>query len=530
MGVFADRLVGRLDRAWQWPLPDDRDVWARIDLWIALRESDRDYLAKHVGWDRKGRGREYRIDPLAPRIPEAFASLIFGRAPDLEAAAEGDQPQLDELAQENQLGAELKRGEITCSSEGQVWWRIYVDPDVADRPLVEWHSRVGVVPLWVGKKLKACAFVTRLDQVTASDTVAWRWFEIHDAEHVRNVLYRGDGSALGRRVDLSQHPETEFLDPDPWAHGMGRMLAGRIVNRFGSDFREGVSDYDGIDDYLLMLNEAAAVGHENMRLAGKKRAVVPPEALDESGSVPDDQEYLVAGAAGTDPLGEEGKGSAASMYKVLEYTWNATEHIAWTNHLAATALGRIGITPQFLGMPSGDGGDGLAVTGTALRLRLLPDTIAGEDRAQDWDAQLPVIIELLQRLDAQPPDHQGRGGFGHPWRQPATPPAINRGSSLPEDPVEETSRHTQAVAGEIESRQTAIEEMHPEWDQARVDEEMRRIREEHKTFSGGGLGSLLRDVQNNGRSNGTPPVMPGAGSDGEPGPPAGDAGAAVGAA
>lgn len=543
MGVFINRLLRRLDRCTQWPLEQDRAVWRDIDLWIALRESDREHLSDYVGWDEDGTGRRYKIDPLAPKINEAFASLQYGRIPEIVAADEGDQDRLDELLEDNVMGASLQAMAHLKSSEGQAWWRILVDHEAADHPMLEWHSRQAVTVLWVGKKVKAVAFINRLDPIeeesgNANKAIAWRHLELHDEQHVLNVLYRGTDRTLGERVSLEQHPEVEHLRDVEFSHGMGEILAGRVVNRYGVNFREGISDFDGIEDFLLDLNESCAIAHENTRLAGKKRVVAPESALDEAGRLPAHSEVLVAEAvADSAALGEEGKQlGAAAAFKVIEYSYDAAPMIAYQDSLAVKALTRVGITPQFVGMPVD--GEGSAETGVALRLRLIPSVSAGNDRAQDADAVLPHVLELMQRLDAAPAQQDGAGqigGFGRPWTKAEEAPSVDRGTALPEDRTEETERHSIAVSSEIESRETAIEEMHPDWSEERVKEELKRITSEHKLFSTAGLGSLLRDMSPNGNGTGggagngaQPPGPPPEGD--ETTPPAVGAGAAAGAA
>jgi hypothetical protein len=502
VGYYSDRLRARLARSTTWPLPADEDVWERIELWQALRESDREYLEDFVEWDPGLDNRKYIIDPLAPQIDGAYASLSYGRRPTFTPANEADDARLTFLVEENQTGSELQRMAHLRSSEGQAWWRWVCDHMANDCPMLEWHSRTAVVPLWVGKKLKAVGFFTRLDPIEDSSghenkARVYRHFELHDDLDVTNVLFVGTDRTLGREVDLTDHPETEDLRAEPWVHGMPRMIAGRVVNRYGTDVREGRSDYDGIEDLLLALNESRSIAHENTRLAGKKRLVAPESALDENGQLPAGAEVLVAETvADTAALGEEGKQQgAAAMFKVLEYGYDPTAIAAYQQSLVVTALSRIGITPQFVGIPVD--GEGSAETGVALRLRLVPSINAGNDRNQDADTQLPLVFELGQLLDAADPVQDGAqqvGGWGRPWVDPTDPPTIERGTALPEDRTEETDRHVTAVTGEIESRQTAIEEMHPDWDKDRVAEEVNRIRAELKWATPTGLGSLLRDT------------------------------------
>jgi hypothetical protein len=408
------------------------------------------------------------VDPIPEKISRAFARLVWPSVA-VTAPDDRDQPLYDAVRDANELGTELKRSVLTSSSEGEIWWRLRRDLDVADVPLVEWYSRTAVVPLWVGQKLKAAAFVSRYDR---DGPDVWRHMEVHDAESVTNVLYLGRENGLGSRVALRSIEETAGL-ADQWRHDLG-MLAGRIVNLEGADFRAGVSDYDGILDFLLALNEAATIGKENARLTLKRRVTAPASAVDERGELPAGKEVIVIDAV-EQQLGE---GQTAAAFKVLEYSFDAAALIEWQRHLVEVALTRVGITPQFVGAT---GTEGLAASGTALRVRLLPTVSAAEDRAEDGKRRVPHILSLAARLDAKPFDE---GGFGRPWRDPVTLPAVEPGPALPHDENEETDRHVAAVSGRVESRETAVRGLHPDWSDEQVAAELDRIAADQATDFG----------------------------------------------
>jgi hypothetical protein len=474
MGIFIDRVIERLDRAQAWPNGRFKKVGDQLGVWISFRESERARLKADANWEDSN--REYQIDPLAPKISDAFASLLYGRRPKLTAAKKGDQKRLDEIAKENGFPANLQRAVRTSSSEGEVWWRVKVDEDLADVPLIEWYSRTAVYPLWVGPRLAACAFVSRYDMEDLNerpDAIVYRHFEIHERGAVANVLYEGSKATLGRRVELTAFEETADL-ADEWEHELPAMLAGRIPSTEGVDPTLGVSDYFRIKDMLHDLNEALTIGAENARMTLKQRMIAPASAFDQEGNLRD-QEVWSADSLDSELPGEEGAGAP---FRVLEYTFPAQQILEWRRGLAEDALGRIGIVAQFVG--AGSTNEGLAVSGTALRVRLIPTTAAGEERGQFWDDKrdgLPGILAVCQMLDALPVDE---GGLGISWQDAETPPSVERGSTLPEDETELVDRNAAAVTGQIRSRRVAIEEQHPDWTPQQVSEEEARIKQDIK--------------------------------------------------
>jgi hypothetical protein len=501
MGIWIDKLVERLDRTSIWPTGPFKKVGEEIGVWIAFRESERAKLKlDHPLW--KDTDRYYQIDPLAPKISDAFASLLFGRRPVLTPAKESDAKRLDEIAEDNGFPAQLQRAVRTSSSEGEVWWRIKADPDLAEVPLVEWYSRTAVFPLWIGPRLAACAFVSRYDtdDIEQKPTATvFRHFEIHERGEVQNILFEGTKSTLGQQVPLTRFSETADLE-EQWAHGLPAMLAGRVPNTEGVDPTLGVSDYFRIKDMLHDVNEGLTIGAENARMTLKQRMVAPASAFDEEGNLRD-QEVWSAESLDSEMPDETG----GSQLRVLEYDFKAQQILEWRRGLAEDGLGRIGIVAQFVG--AGSTQEGLAVSGTALKVRLIPTTAAGDERGQFWDDKrtgLPGILAIMQMLDELSLDE---GGFGVKWADATTPPSMERGSTLPEDETEIVDRNAAAVQGQIRSRRVAIEEQHPDWSEKQVEEEEDRIR---------------RDMQDSRPLTGIFDQLPGSGNNGQKKPGEGE--------
>lgn len=414
-----------------------------------------------------------------------------------------DQVLLNNIIDANELPAELHAAEQVCSSEGEVWWRIYTDHGQSDYPIIEWQSRSHVRPLYRGRHLRSVAFVSEVHRESYGDQwTLYRYLEIHADGIVRNLLYRGTPTELGIQIPLTERPETEFLEPE-WEHDLG-ILAGRVYNKLGRDRRVGVSDFHNILGMLLSLNEATTIGHENMRLTAKKRIAVPREALGEEGTFDASEDVLVMDEPLDDKLGAS---TGGGKFAVLEYQFDAVSLIEWKLDLIATILSRVGIVAEFAsaggGSRSSGGGGAAALSGTALRMRLIPTTLAAKGKSRPWDAILPKILLLAQQLDALPEE---RGGFGRDWHQPDEPPSVERGEPLPTDESEETQRHVAAVGGSIESRRTAVADLHPTWDQDQVQQELDEIAQEIKIF-----GPPLGKVQSGSIGGSSPGQQLGAG-------------------
>jgi hypothetical protein len=254
-----------------------------------------------------------------------------------------------------------------------------------------------------------------------------------------------------------------------------------------SDRRIGVSDYAGILDTLLDLNEATVIGAHNARLTARKRAIVSAGALNNATTRNDLELAPEEGGPGSlvsrrntatfdtseevfveDPLDAELGRAATSPFRILEYAFDADALIAWKRHLAEEALTRVGLTPQYVGTIT-DGNDGYAISGTALRIRLIATDKTGRGKARHWDDRVPKLLRLLALLDALADTN---GGFGRQWTDAASLPVVERAPGLPEDDLEEAQRHQALVSARIESRRAAIMDLHPDWDDKRIDDEL----------------------------------------------------------
>lgn len=474
MAVYAERLFQKLEQGALTPHWRRDPAVRDLERWIALHDRDKRMLQKMAGWTDPG--RPYKADPLPARISGSFADYLYGEDPIINARQETDQPQLDNIILGNDFNQALWDGVDMQSSEGETYWRIYVDKGAADVPIIDWHSRTMTVPMFRGRNLLACAFISRVN--TFDDDNIWWFVEVHEDEEVHNRLYRqvrsGDESeetmplGIGAEEPLTRAVETEDLRP-VWEHGLP-MLAGRVPNGLGRDKRVGISDYRGIEDLLLDLNEAHTIDSENFRLAGKKRAVMPERYATESGTIDAGEEIFFT----KEGWEEEMESGEAGPFKLLEYSYDGVSSIARKEDLAGTALTRVGLT-RVMSDPASADTSGNAPSGAAWAMRLIPTKLAAKGKTRRWDGAVPYILELGMEVDQLA---QERGGFGRSYAD-TTLPSHERGSILPEDDEEKIRRVSLQYTGGLISLESALKELHPRWSDKLLQDEAERIRKEH---------------------------------------------------
>lgn len=467
--TYADQLLAELQSSETWPLKRERRILSAVHRRRAWRRGEKGVLEDLAKWDSRctelfvgDEKREYIHDPLAKRIAGAFADFLFGDEPTFTAHNERDQDWLDLIVNENRLPSVLHRAERVNASEGEVWWHIWTDREVALVPLVEYVSRLRVVPLWRGDRLLAVAFVTI---VAEEDDVVWRHLEVHAEGQVTNALFEGHRGQLGTRRNLATRPELDGLE-EVWAHGLP-ILAGRIVNELDDDHALGIGEYDQIQDLLLALNEARTIGAENTRLTAKKRLFVNSALTAPDGSFDAGQDVVQVDGDGQ-VLGDSG---SAPPVSAVEYSYDAVPLITHNQDLESTILSRVGLVPQIVGRQV----DGQAESGTSIRLRFLPTEIASDGKSREQLDKLPTIAQRLMLVDQLPAE---RGGFGRTYAEAGAPPTVTLGSILPRDDGEVATENSLAVQAGIRSVETAVRNQNPEWDEPDVLAEIQRIRDD----------------------------------------------------
>lgn len=459
--IFANKLLNEIEQSKTgWRL--DREYKYRRDLetFVALRESVASILVPPWWWTDNPESKIYLVDPLAERVPSVWSDLLFGEEPVFEAAKKKDEEKLADYLEINQFPSQLKWAEEMCSSEGEVWWRHVLQPALG-HCITEWHSRLNVIPLWVGRKLVAAALVSILEPATDEKSEETVYIEIHAEGVVYNRLYvaRPGTKLIEKRVSLDNNYSTYGL-LNEWYHGLPKMLVGRIPNKIGRDWKMGVSDYAGKTGLYFALNELTNIGQDNARLTGKQRVVIPERFLDVKGQLPKGAEVVIATEVDQDP------DKVKNDFAQITWEFDASAMVAYSNFIEDKILTRSRIAPQLVGK----GGDGTP-TGPGWRARLVDTLMAAEGKAAFWDDILPD--ECMQTAFMV----ENLAGLDKGWSVDK-PPTFKRNDSLPDDPEAVSRRTVMEVNSNVLSRETAIARNNPQWGDTRVSDELEKIRNE----------------------------------------------------
>jgi hypothetical protein len=270
----------------------------------------------------------------------------------------------------------------------------------------------------------------------------YRLLEEHGKGYVRRRLYKGSVSRLGHAVGLGAGPP-EFRElRDEVRTGLSRPTLVKWANLPGDD-----SDLRGIEAMLDALDDATTLGRKKAR-ASSPLMFVNRKLANEQGDAD------LGGAIFLDSSMNPVE-TPANMAEVVQPAMQAADHQTYLQGLREQAISAAGYSLASWGLGEG----GRADSGRALKLRqsrtLL--TLAAKSRQAEGAISEAVSIALELVIGSE------------------VEVSVELGDGLPVDSVEQAQElDTLASAGLI-SKQEAIRRLHPEWDEAQVEEEIANL-------------------------------------------------------
>lgn len=416
--------------------------------------------------------------PNAPPVPgqdPANPAAVDPMAEVPEEPADPVQERLDELVDEG-MHATLQEAAEIAAALGGVYLRVTWDPEVADKPwLTAVHPDCGI-PEWRSGKLVA---VTLWRVIRTDGQRVVRHLERHEKGEdgqpgvIRHAVYEGSRTELGNIVPLTDYPETadiaEAIDTDGDGISTGtdaltcvyvpNVLPNRVWRHLPVAANLGVADICGLEsllDFLDMTYSAWARAVEQ----GKPRLYMPQSYLKsfgagEGASFDIDTEIITPVKAGL----EDEAGSLA--IEQVQFSIPVVEFKQTIDQLKRDIAGSAGYSGRSFGVDEG------ATQATATEVNSLDrkDLITRDRKICYWGPALQDILEALTGVDAaQFPD-----GGGEEVR-----PDIEWPDAVSVDPDAQAVRISTLVDVAM-SKETAIRELHPDWTDKQVLEELDKL-------------------------------------------------------
>ncbi|MGW2497304.1 phage capsid protein [Streptomyces pseudogriseolus] len=465
-----------------WPPPQWAPYYRAMRVDDAWYSGDRRRLERVYGhhpevrerrrlWGRKStelrmRKKETRLHvPLPGDIARTSADLLFADMPTITVTDTATQDRLNVLLDEGNVHETLLGAAEQAAALSGVFLRVTWDRELVPRPLLTVMQPDAALPEFRFGMLRAVAFWRELDGST--DAQVWRHFERHEPGRIEHALYHGTPDNVGRRVPLTEHPDTADIaatldaSGDAIPTGITQLTAAYIPNMLPNRLHRtapvGRSDYAGLHDLFDSLDEAWTSWMRDIRLA-RARLIVPDAYLRDEGpgngsSFDDDREVWSKLKI---PPTEQGAGITLAQFGI-----RVDEHQRTTDALVRQAVQSAGYDAQAFGLD----GDGQPVTATEVDARTARGMRTRKKKTGYARHPVADMLHVMLQLDAR----LFTSGI-KPER-----PEVEFGSGVAESAQQKaTTLDLLARAGAV-STATKVKYLNPDWDDTAVQAEVRAI-------------------------------------------------------
>ncbi|MFI6168832.1 phage portal protein [Nocardia sp. NPDC051052] len=444
-------------------------------------------------WGRAEQPSSTKLHLPAPAdLARASADLLFAQPPSWKIADDDTtikrvvaQKRLDLICASDEAVASLLEAAELCSALGGTYMRCWWDTSIADNVVLDAVSADCAVPSWRYNRLEAVTFWTTTYSDASGPVV--RHLERHERGRILHGLYLGDHGNLGRRIPLTESPETawaaELVDTDgAIATGVNQLTAAYIPNvRPNRGYRTtpgltqlGRSDYDQLEQWFDALDEVYTSWMRDIRV-GKARLFVDENLLKtakpgQGGTWDTEQEVFTALRAGLGSAADTGNGVQANQFA-----------IRWQEH-SQTAAELLNVVLRAAGLSANNFSDNALTVGVMTATEVQSrDKLSERTRARKislWRAALRRLAHTALQIDA----NMFKTGvqlselpeMKFPTRSSVTPSEIaNTIAAL-------------AGAQAISTYQMVVEQ-HPDWSTEEVNAEVKRIISERKATAAASL-------------------------------------------
>ncbi|MFD5873722.1 phage portal protein [Streptomyces sp. NPDC060322] len=454
----------RIDDAWY---SGDRQRLARVYA-NHKRPAERRRLWGRKAFEPRLDRRDNRLHvPLPGDIASTSADLLFADMPTIKVEDTATQDRLDLLLDEGRAQQTFLGAAEQAAALSGVFLRVTWDRELADRPLLTVMQPDGAVPEFRFGMLRAVSFWREL--AGSTESTVWRHFERHEPGRIVHALYEGNGENVGRRVPLTEHPDTADLvgsldaegEGDSIATGIRDLTAAYIPNMLPNRLHRGSpigrSDYAApVYDLFDALDEVWTSWMRDIRLA-RARLIIPDgymrnEGAGRGASFDDDRE--VWHSLKMPP--NEGAGITLAQFDI-----RVEEHRGSAEAIMRQAAQAAGYSPQSFGLD----GEGQPVTATEVDSRDARSMVTRRKKAGYWRHGVADMSHVMLQLDAKL--------FGS--RIAPARPRVEFGDGVAEsEQATATTLDLLARAGAV-STATKVKILNPTWDDTAVKAEVSAI-------------------------------------------------------
>ena len=410
--------------------------------------------------ERKERATVVHI-PIANDLAEVSSNLLFSELP--QAAFGKDKDRLKELFdQTNFITLCSESAEIASAMSG-VLLKLDVDTTISQYPICSSVSPKGFIPQFYRGFLVAVQFFSA---VLIEHSDVYRLVEkrevINGTLVIRCELYKGDASSFGRRMPLDAIPETNGIAAytEVPVNVLGCVyIPNKRPNLISPGNPMGVSDYHNVLTMMDSLDEVWTSWIRDVRLS-KSRLFVDGSLLDFEKRFSVDQELFQEIDLSDAQLQANGN---VDPLRMVQFAIRAEEHYKTAETLSKEIISRAGYSPQTFGYDMKT----YTESGAALRVKERKSLMTRQTKERYWNYGLKQFIYQLQVF----------ANLISEDYTPEVPTLTFADSVVPDISVTAQSIASLRASGTISLYQS-VKEIHPEWEDSFVMEEVSRIEKE----------------------------------------------------
>ncbi|MEK9521449.1 phage portal protein [Streptomyces venezuelae] len=468
-----------------WPPPEWAPVYAQMRVDDAWYSGDPRKLATLYGDDTAPapsvrrligrsapapRARKVRLHvPLAGDIASTSADLLFADMPGITVADSATMDRLTTLLDECRVQQVLLSGGEQAAALSGVFLRSTWDRAVVtDRPILTVVQPDQAIPVFRHGILTSVIFWRELPGSTAS--TVWRHLERHTPGEVEHGLYEGTPDNVGRRVPLTEHPDTVALvesldlagDGTTVKTGVPMLTASYVPNMLPSRLMRGSSL--GRSDYAAPLYDEFAALDTTwtswMReiVLARARLTVPRGYLRNEGpgqGATFDLDREIYDALNIPPT------DGGASLELFQPDIRVEQHQSTAEALVRQCAQSAGYNAQSFGME----GEGQPITATEYEGRDQRSMVTRRKKAGYWRYGIREQALCLLALD--------NAHFG--GRNVLDPVAVDFGDGTVESEMQTAQTVEILDRAKAISTPEKVRKVHPDWDDDRVNAEVAAI-------------------------------------------------------
>lgn len=416
--------------------------------------------------------------PVASDICQASADLLFSEPATITANNEGAQERLNLIADDS-FQHVLTGAAETAAALGGVYLRAAWDDTVKNNVFVTKVDADKAIPEFAWGILQAVTFWTIVGR---NGQIVWRHLERHETDAngigiILHGLYQGTTDKLGQIMALTDHRATETLvvnehgavstqTPGLAVEYIPNQIPNRAWRNDPTGTHLGRSDLDGVCEHMDALDETMSSWMRDVH-HGKARLIVPNSMLQSMGAgngagFDMDQELFSGVNAAPGSVAD-----AKMSIEQVQFDIRTEAHKATFDQILATVYRTAGYSAGTFGENS----EARIMTATEVIARERRSFLTRDRKVRSFKPALQRFLEKCLLMDA--------ALFAGPGVPADTEIDVAFGDSI-QDPESIRAQNAQLLfTGQSGSTITRVRTLHPDWDEEKIGEEARMIREEN---------------------------------------------------